>query len=172
MKRWYCVQAKARQEFFAVKQLRQNGFKPLLITDVVEHRSPGSKSKSAGTSTISLFGSYFFVPFDVETDHWRRIAYTYGVKRILGASPEAPSPIPDSTIESLLVSRLTPAHDISLTPQIHPECKARVISGPLAADTTIGICKWRKQDRVGMLLDIMNGTILVEFHISALELIP
>lgn len=174
MRRWYCIQAKARQEFFAVRQLQHNGFEPLLITDTVpvrKHGRHGNGIKSiAHHETVSLFGSYFFIPLDLETDHWRRVAYTYGVRRILGASPEAPSPIPQGVIESLLASRLQPDEPIP-TPRIHPGCKAKVIAGPLAQDAMVGICKWRKQDRVGMLLDIMNGKVLVEFHVNSLELV-
>jgi transcription antitermination factor NusG len=167
MIQWYCVQAKARQEFFACQQLKRHGWNPLLLTTVnVIKRRNGDRIESI----ISLFGSYFFIPFDINLDRWKRIIYTYGVKRILSSTPESPTPIPDDVMTSLLASRLEPTSDTPVV-RIHPNCKARVIKGPLAGDNTIGIVEWTNKDRVGLLLDAMNGKISVEFHITALEMV-
>jgi len=167
VKRWYCVQAKHRYEFFAAANLRRNGFEPLLLTEL---RTTKRKNGVEFEKLVSLFGIYFFIPLDIEVDNWKRVVYTHGVRRIFSSNPETPSPIPDSVIESLIASR-NPITTTPETPQIHPGCRVRIIQGPLANPNTEAICQWRDGDRVKLLLSIVQREVMVEFHVSSLELI-
>lgn len=166
--RWYCVQAKQHCEFMAVRMLKTGGYEPLMLTEVVTRTSAYNVKREC---TVSLFGSYFFVPFDVELDNWRPITNTYGVKRILSSTPESPTPIPDGVVEQLIQCSIQPQQPDNIIP-IMPGCTVKVISGPLANPDVVGICEMRSGDRVTLLLQAMYGELRVIFDVSSLELVP
>lgn len=167
--RWYCVQARPHQEFFATRMLARQGYNPLLLTE------PSIRTiRNHRTETIvSLFGSYFFIPFDIDNDNWRPITSTYGVKRILSSTPESPTPIPEGVVENLIQCSQQQPDDPSPIVSIEPGCMVRVVTGPMAStdQPTVGICQWRRGDRAALILDIMQGQREVEFHVASLQVI-
>jgi transcription antitermination factor NusG len=169
-KRWYCVQARPGKEFYAETNLNRMGFQTLLLTELRERAYRGGTRREY---RAPLLGSYFFVAFDVHADNWRSIYRgAYGVRRLLSGSPEHPTPVPDATLASLLqcaVEAPKPSQPI-----IAPDTRVRIIAGPLLRPEQYitGICNWRVGDRVGLLLDIMNGTREVIFDVNSLEPIP
>lgn len=168
MDRWYCVQSIPHKEFWAQANLTRLGFDVLLLTEQRTRRYRGGVTKQL---MAPLFGSYLFVPFDIDDPTWRRIPSAYGVRRILSANAETPIAVPDHTIDSLL-SCVVEYDEQTEAAIIHPGCKAKVVKGPLAqTDNEIsGICQWTHNRRVALLLDMINGAVEVVFDVDSLEL--
>lgn len=169
--RWYCVQSYPRKEFFARSNLRRLGFQTFMPTETCTRRYRNNVKKEL---LLPLFGSYMFVRFDVDEDHWRPIVSAYGIRRLFSSAPELPTPIPDHTIDSLMQCVVEPGEPNEL-PVIHPNCRAKVVAGPFASargeQSVIGLCTATKGQRAKLLLDTLRGAITIEFDIASLELV-
>src|SRR5882672_2531529 len=95
---WYCIQAKPNRVFFAKSGIERLGFQVLLPTTTITKSHYGVER----SQLVPLFGTYFFVQFDVDTDHWKPITNIPGVRRLLSHTPEQPTPIPDISITTML----------------------------------------------------------------------
>lgn len=102
-----------------------------------------------------LFPQYLFVHFDPAVDGWRDVHHMTGVDRLLGASPEDPTPLPEGVIEELLSRPEIPA---SIRPLNLSGKTLRIEGGPWHEFE--GICKWSRDKRVGVLLSLFGRTTI------------
>lgn len=95
--KWYVIQTNVKLEGLAAVQLRNQNFEVFL---------PLFKKRYFKTSVLykihNLFPGYLFVAFDIESDPWRSINGTRGVKKILCMDKERPSPINPCFIEEMM----------------------------------------------------------------------
>jgi len=166
-RRWYCAQAIPGQTLLAFNGIvdqRINCFVPLYRgrTDQIE----------------LMFGTYFFVGFDLQLDIWEHIVHTPGVLQLLSISPTTPCPLPIGAVEDL-IERMGPdgvVGGVKAKPQPRTKFNAadlvgkqlRVTSGPFASFYCIAVESLN--DRVKVLLDIFGRTSSVELSVSQVEL--
>lgn len=160
--RWYCVQSKPRDELVAEIQLRQQGFEAYLPQQM--EAIPGKDARIR-----PLFPGYLFVRFDRDRDQWRPICHTRGVYRLFSASPERPIPVPRGVVEAIRAKAAPNGVIYPLEPErtIPPGTKLRITGGAFEFHT--GVCQWTGQDRVGLLLQILGGSRVVEVPRSLVE---
>ena len=155
--KWYCVQSKPKMESFAQTQLERQGFATLLpVYCKVMHKKEVN---------MPLFPSYLFVNFNIEDTRWRAIHSTFGVKRLISASPEYPIPIPEKQITEMLNNN---KNETSLVPNFELGKIVRVCSGPLWGYQ--GIVEFSDRDRVRVLLSIFGRSVGVNFNNPTVEL--
>ena len=98
MRAWYVVATKPQSEATASRSIARLGFSVFAPTIRVMPKH--------GTEPVlkPMFPHYLFVPFDVDRDHWTRIACAWGVARILttGAPDFRPIAMPAGEIETLM----------------------------------------------------------------------
>jgi len=169
---WYCINTHPKREQLAAANCVQQGFEVFVPSYIRVYPRIGER-------IVPLFPSYFFVRFDVETDHWYGLCHTPGVKRLFAIKPTMsskskdfgyikPIPVPDPFIETLQAQTLQPIDDKPATPVISPGAKVRVISGHF--QDREGICSWSTAKRVSLLMHVMNGTVEITFSRDSVEL--
>lgn len=180
---WYVFQSGGNQEFFAERQLNRQHFDTYVPYEMVNKTRKGV---IIGTHRRALFRSYGFVRFNVDTDKWRPICSSPGIKRLLSTTPEHPIPVPEGTVESLqwavlALKDLDDDHDIvavpiePVLPAIHSHTiltdrEVEVLRGPFA--TNIGIVKSTSRARAKVLLDVLGGKVPVSFRLVNLRMLP
>ena len=158
---WYCVYTHAGKEFVANAHLSSQGFAalvPVYLRQFVK-RKPAYRP---------LFQNYLFVQFNMERDRWQSVAYTYGVRRILGPSAEAPLAVPNSFIDGMLRNRIyeesKPEYCV-----IHEGCRLRVTKGHF--ENKEGLCTMSSDNRVKLLLRVMQRDVEVALSREDVELV-
>lgn len=106
---WYAVQTEYRMPEGAVCQRLERPQKlpgrpapqafQTLLPVVQVRRRRGTRLELVNEA---MFRRWLFVQFDPRVDQWRSIAHTHGVRRILGAGPEQPTPVPQRVIDFML----------------------------------------------------------------------
>src|SRR6185437_9558110 len=105
--RWYAIEVRRGSDFAVAAELHKIGIPHLLLLRMVPER--GARARGDGRRPAPptpahyapVLPRYLFSAFDVAEPSWRAIATLQGVVRILGSSPERPTPIPDAAIEAL-----------------------------------------------------------------------
>jgi transcription antitermination factor NusG len=130
-----------------------------------------------------MFGTYFFVNFDLQRDCWEHIAHIMGVQQLLSLSSTTPSPLPVGAIESL-IDRIGPNGVVDerrveapievAKPQPRKFNVAdllgrplRVTDGPFTSFHCVGISSLK--DRIKVLLDIFGRTSEVDLKFNQVE---
>lgn len=91
--RWYCVEVHARREVEVAEALLHLGFDALAPQYLDElPANPARKLPRREVLRPALPG-YVIAEFDQTLPEWRRIASQRGVRRVMGSSPERPSPL-------------------------------------------------------------------------------
>jgi transcription antitermination factor NusG len=86
---WYCVQANSYQEVNkALASIAALGFE--VFAPSFSQPTPTTIRLQKPPISRLVFGSYFFVRFHQQRDHWRSIWSAPGVKRIFSASAQQP----------------------------------------------------------------------------------
>lgn len=165
--RWYVFQTGGNQEFFVERQLNRKKFVTWIPSETVDKKRMGV---IIGQERRALFRSYGFVRLDLSTDNWRPIASTYGVKRLFGATPDKPIPVPEGVIESLqcAVLGITEEHDIVVVPVEETpipilvlEGMVEVLAGPMIGH--VGILQSTSASRAQLLMHILGAQVPVTF---------
>ncbi len=150
--RWYCVQTHFREEYRALGELWQQGFRaylPCLLPEDGERIEP-------------MFPGYLFVAFDAARDQWRPIVATRGVRRLFSAAPERPLPVPVGIVEELQARGRAGDGVIDLRRRA-PDLEGRtvrILSGPFADFT--GVCQMVAADRVRVLIDLFGRSAPID----------
>lgn len=132
--RWYCVEVQSRQELAVAEALMALGFDAVApqFMDLVLANLP--RGKPAREVLRPAFPGYVIAEFDAADAGWRRIASQPGVKRVMGCTPERPTPLPAVHVAWIIGqfgaegaqrrSRLKAAAPIGVG------CWVRVVAGP------------------------------------------
>ncbi|HEY6326609.1 MAG TPA: transcription termination/antitermination NusG family protein [Candidatus Cybelea sp.] len=94
MLRWYVAETKSQQERRAQKELINQAFSTLLLVVMDRVIIRGAVVDRPQL----IWPGYLLVAFDCETDPWRAVSSTRGVKRLLGPI-EAPTPLRPGFVE-------------------------------------------------------------------------
>lgn len=159
-KRWYCVNAHPHDEFTAKQHLRDQQFKVFLPTEIVQQKS-GPKRKP-------LFPGYLFVAFNLDDASWRSIPYTRGVKRLISATAETPTPLPRGCVSELYRRLVAAGHIMTRSENLMPGDRIEVLDGTFAYWT--GILEASTRDRVTVLLDLFGRSTRTTMPRSAIRL--
>lgn len=148
-RQWYVAETEPRKEGLAVANLERQSFSSLCprFQKIRRH------ARREETVLAPLFPGYVFVRFDVDSDPWRSINGTMGVRRLISFNAR-PQPMPDLAIHPLLArcndGILAPiANDLRVGEVV------RVISGPFAEQLAT-VESLDDKGRVRVLLDILG----------------
>lgn len=174
IRRWYCAQAIPGQVLLAYNGLvsqRLNCFVPLY---------------RGRTGQVELmFGTYFFVGFDLQYDTWEHITHTPGVLQLLSLSSATPSPLPLGSVEDLIertgLNGVVGERQIKNSASTRSKTPAarfrisdllgrplRVKDGPFTSFCCVGISSTK--NRIRVLLDIFGRTSEADLRFDQLEL--
>lgn len=163
--RWYVFQTHHGREFLATDHLRRQRYETLMPYTYVPKMRKGVVLRQERSP---VFRSYGFVRFDVKQDRWKPICFTLGVKRLLSATPEQPTPIPDGVIESIQENLLQPEAPRSAM-EINPHCVVEVTRGIWFGHT--GICETVCDGVTTVIVCILGEPVRVAFATSDLRFI-
>lgn len=169
--KWYCAQTHPFGELQAEKELRKIGFQPFSprceVAKII-------KGREVITRRPWLSG-YIFVPFDIEDDpNWPRINNQPGIKRLMPAWTERPTPVRGDAMQVLLDQcngQVVKAQtvDRAIAKVLWPGALVKASDGPFAGFN--GIVEWTDKDRAKVLMHIFGRTTPVEFERKQLEII-
>lgn len=152
---WYVVNTHPHQEERAEANLRRQGYDawlPKLLR-------PRRHARRVDTTSAPLFPGYLFVRFDHETQPWRAIDNTYGVRRILCLG-ERPRPVERGFVEALKETSdergivALPTTDLTVGQPL------RLLTGPFA-DCIGTLLRLADKDRVALLLNLLGREVQV-----------
>lgn len=172
---WYCWQSHQGAEFVALFELGRQGFITYLPMFCDRKRAPARRNGRAivlPPPILPLFPGYGFVAFDPAADQWRRIVSTRGIRRLFGAHPERPLPVPRGIVEGF-IRQSGPdgyADDDKPLPKLQrlrKGAQVRVMDG--AFEGFAGICQMSADHRVRVLLEVFGRPTSVEMPRHAVE---
>lgn len=104
--RWFCVRTEYGLETEADVAIRSAGFQTFFplewVPPVAARRTADGRAIPARSERlVPLLPRYIMVNFSRTDPDWRAIPTMRGVERVISASPERPTPIPDLEIEKL-----------------------------------------------------------------------
>ena len=160
--RWLCVHTAPRQEMVAAANLTLQGYRNFVPTVLkkVRHARKTTAVRSA------FFPRYIFAIIDPETQAWRPINGTIGV-RALVMENERPKFVPSGVVESLVEATNTEgmldfSDDIKIGQQV------RLLDGPFA--NFVGeLARLDHRGRVAILLQVLGGERLVVAQQASLQ---
>lgn len=162
--RWYCLQAYRGMDLIALESVLRLGFPGLVVR--FERELPDRRRVLR-----PLFPGFLFGRFDRDFDDWRPLATAPGVRRLFGATPERPTPLPFGVVERIIwqmrddgVAREEPLPEPE---PIEIDAEYRVMAGPL--EDLRGICRWAEGDRVRLWQTILGREIPIELPRSVVE---
>ncbi|WP_420476661.1 transcription/translation regulatory transformer protein RfaH [Noviherbaspirillum sp. ST9] len=142
---WHLVQTKPKQEFRALENLENQGFRCLLPTLDVERIVSGRRR----IATEPLFSRYLFVYLMPDKGGWTPIRSTRGVSSIVSFGGRFAT-LPDACVAALAATPRLPAE-----PMFRPGERVSIASGPFAGME--GIYEVPDGDiRALVLIDLMN----------------
>lgn len=163
--RWYVFQTHHGREFLATDHLNRQRYETLMPHTYVNRMRAGVVVKR---ERIAIFRCYGFVRFNVDTDRWKPICSTIGVKRLLGTTPERPTPLPPDVVESLQKS-LSVLEAPQYAMDINPNSVVEVTRGSWRDHT--GICKEVCDGVATVTMVILGELVNIAFALSDLRLI-
>lgn len=157
---WCVAIVKSREIGLATENLYKQGF---------EAYNPLIKkfSKKFGSVLVPLFPGYLFVKIR-DDGQWRAICSTVGVYKLILASPEAPAVLPKNWVETLMshgdyVSSVEEVFGFKVGD------KVKFSKGIMEGKD--GVCTFIAQDRIAILLSLLNREVVVYSKPEALELV-
>lgn len=160
---WFVVQLKPNAEAIAKRNLSRQGFEIFSPFEEITHRVGGNLA----LSQRPLFPGYFFVRFDAAKVSWRAINSTLGVSRLVSFAGNAPAPVPEPVMASLL-------ERCDATGKLHPPKAlnvgevASVAKGPFAG--FVGNVEQATPDRrIWLLLDVLGKSTRVAISLTDLR---
>jgi transcription antitermination factor NusG len=163
--RWYVFQTHHGREFLATDHLNRQRYETLMPYTYVNRMRSGVVVKR---ERVAILRTYGFVRFDVDTDRWKPICSTIGVKRLLGNTPDRPTPLPPGVIESLQQTLLN-SETLQSATDINPNCVVEVTRGMWRDHT--GICQSVLEDVATVTMVILGELVNIAFALSDLRLI-
>lgn len=153
--RWFLVHAQNGREALAEMHLQRQGYRTFLpaMRRSVRH------ARQIRSVTSAFFPGYLFVALDMEVDRWRSIDGTIGVIRLVksGATPLA---APQGLVEEL-IGTSNGEGVLDFTRRFNRGDVVRIVHGPFVGQLAC-VENLNGQDRVRVLLSLMNQTVPVE----------
>lgn len=164
MKRWYVIYTHAGSEAMAQGQLARQNF----VTYLPKYRKQRRHARRVSEITVPLFPRYLFVELDLDTQRWRAVNSTYGV-RYLVCMGESPAALPEQIIPEIREREAEDGH-IALP---HKELfnKGEVVqitAGPLTDQVGLFQCA-DDGDRTIILLSLLGREVPVRVRSEALR---
>jgi transcription antitermination factor NusG len=162
---WACAQTQPAQEQRALRNLRRQGFEAFypfyLATTKLKH-----------TIVRPVFVSYVFVRI-FEDETWSSVNNTYGVSRLLTylskeGEYRVPKRVPEAFMNSL--TRYLKSSNSVLGPEFTVNTRVRILRGVLQNHEAV--VKWSNDERAGLLFQILNREVEIEFAIEEIERLP
>jgi transcriptional antiterminator RfaH len=153
MKRWYVVNTRPHQESRADLNLRRQGFQSWLP----RLRRTRRHGRRLETVLRPLFPGYLFVCFDPETEPWRLIFGTFGVRSLI-CHDDRPTPVAGGLVEALHQSTDDDGVVRVAPEDLKPGDRLRVISGAFA-DQVGTLIRLADRDRVALLLEMLGREV-------------
>ena len=163
---WACAQTQPAQEQRALLNLRRQGFEafyPFYLS---------TTKKLKQTVVRPVFASYVFVQL-FEDHPWSSISNTYGVSRLLtrvvkNSDFRLPQRVPQDFMDGL--TRYLKSSNSVLGPEFTVNTRVRVLSGPMQNHQAL--VRWSNEERAGLLFQILNREVVIEFSVEEIEAIP
>lgn len=159
--RWYVAQCLPRCEGWATESLQRldfDSFWPRYETTV--------KKSSLRNYYRGVFPGYMFVNFDTAYSDWRRICSVFGVRRVLGASENGATPLPQGWVEGMMAAAPTGVIELPQADAVMFKAgdPLRITEGPLAGK--VGIMQYSEKGRVMMLLSLLSRetSVIIPSH--------
>ncbi len=154
---WYVAQTQIQSEAKAAANLVQQGFKIYLplYPRTVRH------ARRVNVVRAPLFPNYIFVRIDMETQRWRAVNSTIGVKRLVG-SEGVPARVATDIIQGLKEHERADSFLSIVSPTIRFKTgdAVRILRG--AFDSCRGIFQGRTEnERVEILLEMLGRKVRV-----------
>jgi transcriptional antiterminator RfaH len=159
------VQTHPGQEQLAQEHLAKQHFMPFLP---LVARLSTKRTKRGVVELVPLFSGYLFARFDQALDRWQSIRSTYGVKQLLGSTPERPTPLPAGCVEHWI--REATMHMVIKDirpPEIPVGALLRINDGPFTSHG--GVCLWSGEHCVKLLMDMFGQKREIEVKRSQVE---
>jgi transcriptional antiterminator RfaH len=160
--RWYCIQAKPRNEKRALFHVTRAGIEtlhPLIETYT-------SRSATSKKVLEPLFPGYFFARFSIG-DHYPTVRWARGVKQILG-NQKGPIPVGEEVIGE--IQKRIDSHGVARRPyDLKPKDPVKVKAGPLRDLIGVFDCWVPKEGRVRILLRLLGHETSVEIEYNQVE---
>ena len=163
---WYVAQTQIQSEAKAGANLVQQGFEVYVprYLRTVRH------ARRVNVVKAPLFPSYIFVRIDMETQRWRAINSTVGVKRLVGHEG-TPVRIATDVVEGLKEHEQADGFLSMVSPAVRFKAgdAVRILRG--AFDSCRGIFQARTDnERVELLLDMLGRKVRVVTDAQLIEL--
>ncbi|MEX3011480.1 transcription termination/antitermination protein NusG [Hoeflea sp. TYP-13] len=153
-RRWYAVNTHPNRECFAADQLENQNFQAF----VPKQQKTVRHARKTVKRIASFFPGYLFVSLDLQTDRWRSVNGTFGVRSLV-MQGERPLPTPHGMVENL--RSLVDESGFVRPPQdLKPGDAIRITNGPFA-ETLGNIDRLDGKNRVRVLLQMLHGRIPV-----------
>ncbi len=148
--RWYVVATLPHREKVAAEQLNNQDFK----TYFPQRLKTVRHARKRFNRIVSYFPGYIFVSFDLNTDQWRSVNGTFGVRSLLMGG-EHPLAVPRGVIENLR-EMTDQAGFLKPVETLQPGDGVQVLTGPMA-DMIGKIDRLDGKHRARVLLDMLHG---------------
>ncbi len=149
---WFVVYTLPQQEEVAARHLIRQGF------DVYLPRYEKSVRHARKSSKVMrpLFPRYLFVSIDLDTQRWRSVNGTVGVKNIVSFG-DKPAAVPEGVVEEIQ-ARETENGAVRLE-EVYPfkeGDRLEFVSGPFRDHVAVFLGKAPEQDKVHVLLSLLG----------------
>jgi transcription antitermination factor NusG len=148
--RWYVVQSQPHKEFYAARNLQNQGFRPFVpqIRKTVRH------ARRTRTVLAPLFPRYLFVSLDLSCDHWRSVRGTFGVACMVMDS-DIPRPVPRGLVERFIAATHA-TKGVDFRDRLVLGQNVRFLEGPFA-EKVGRLVSLNDAGRVAVLLEILGA---------------
>lgn len=147
---WYVVATLPNRENLATEQLNKQGFKTYFPRRLKTVRH----ARKSFDRIVSYFPGYIFISLDLNTDRWRSVNGTIGVRTLLMGG-ETPLTVPCGVVENFL-DMTDKAGFLKPLESLRPGDDVRVLNGPMA-DMIGKIDRLDGKHRARVLLDMLHG---------------
>jgi transcriptional antiterminator RfaH len=152
---WYVVNTLPHQEARAETNLSQQGYEVWLPRLLRSRRH----ARRIDTTAVPLFPGYLFVHLDSQTQVWRAINGTFGVRRIL-CHGDCPAPVEAGFVEALKKTTDESGVVALSAAGLKVGQPLRVLSGPFS-DCVGTLLRLADKDRVTLLLSLLGREVQV-----------
>jgi transcription antitermination factor NusG len=157
---WYCVCVEYGQDTRVAWALKAAGFHAWLMWHTIPAK-PARRTEFRNMPARPAYNApampgYLFVKFDASNSSWRRIASIRGVVRIMGTSPERPTPLYPEVMSILMdqcddLGVMTPPRPVKRLGPVVVGAEVGIGGeGPFSG--LRGLCQWSTRERVQILL--------------------
>ena len=157
--RWFVFQTHSQSENWAQANLVRQGYEVYVPRETVLRRDPVLKTMTNKVE-VCCFPGYGFVRFCPNTDTWRPIVSTRGIKKLFCTSSERPMPVRHGDVERLIEQEESRRVVSAELPPFAPGEELVVTAGPFADRQ--GICHSSSESRTRLLMQVRGAEVVVE----------